>query len=221
MLRPTARSIASLLRWDRMHMIVRLIAARLQGLLRRLCRDQTIAPAADQILSPRLNQSFTYLEIISGLEELQQRSLRFAFGQVPSDLDFLLRKGIDSRVVKCRRDVTGHLHKGKNIGRAYQVHTCADHHRPCFVTRLAIIEREFLTRSERKHFGVSFVCRSESPRGTNYPFPSPGASPASNHQSLLGWLFFWNSMNSWSARLISPRSTVTRVSRPVNSNGHW
>src|SRR5262249_12902639 len=81
--------------------------ARLDRFLRRLCRDQSLAPA-DQVLPLRLDQRLPPLAVILRLEELQQGSLHLAVAQVLGDINGLLGKRVDAGVV----------HAGGNIERS-------------------------------------------------------------------------------------------------------
>src|SRR5438132_1608045 len=77
----------------------------LQSLARRPRRNQRVAAAADQVLPPRLFQGLPHIKVILRLEELKQGALQLAVAQVARDVDFLLGKRIETRVIHAGGDV--------------------------------------------------------------------------------------------------------------------
>src|SRR5271166_4724182 len=115
------------LRWvgDGMVMVafgcpIRLSPPRFDRLTRRMSRDQAVAPVSDEVSPPRLEQSLPHDEVVLRLEELHQRPLHLPVPQASCDVNLFSRKGIDTRIVKCRGDVTGHPHKAQYIRRSHQ-----------------------------------------------------------------------------------------------------
>src|SRR5271166_6160980 len=100
--------------------LIRPPPSRLDGLARRMSLDQAVAPVSDEVSPPRLEQSLPHHEIVFRLEELHQRPLHLPVPQASCDVNLFSRKGIDTRIVKCRGDVTGHPHKAQYIRRSHQ-----------------------------------------------------------------------------------------------------
>src|SRR4051794_39730067 len=90
---------------------IRLGRPRLQGRLRRVGRDQGIAAGADQLLPPCLLKGLADLEVILGLEELEQGALELAVAEVAGDVDLFARERVEFRVVHAGRDVAAHPYK--------------------------------------------------------------------------------------------------------------
>ncbi len=76
----------------------------LDGLLRRLRRDQPVAPA-DQVRPPGLNQRLADLEVVLRLEELHERPLHLAVVQSLRNRHRLFRERVQAGVIHARRDV--------------------------------------------------------------------------------------------------------------------
>src|ERR1043165_4861547 len=87
----------------------------LQRLRRWRRGDQGVATASDEFRLPSLFERLAHLEIVLGLEELQQCSLHASIPQLTGDVDLFLRKRIDAGVVHTRGDVEqgGTLHESR------------------------------------------------------------------------------------------------------------
>ena len=84
-----------------------LAASGFDRFLGRSLGNQTVAAAADQVLSPGLLERLADLEIVFWFEELQQRPLQLAVAQMLGDVDRLFREGIETGVIHASRDVEG------------------------------------------------------------------------------------------------------------------
>ena len=69
--------------------------------------DEAVAAAADQVGAASLQKRFADLEVVLGLEVLQERPLELAVAQVASHVDFLAGEGVQACVVRARRDCQG------------------------------------------------------------------------------------------------------------------
>ena len=86
-------------------------------LARRMSRDQALAPASDQVCTPRLEQGLPHHEVVLGLEELHQRPLHLPVPQALGDVDLLPGERVEPGVVHARGDVSGWPHVGVNMVR--------------------------------------------------------------------------------------------------------
>src|SRR5436190_1239299 len=84
---------------------IRLSPPRLDRLTRRMRWDQALAPVSDEVPPAGLEQRFADLEVVLGLEELEQGPLELAVAQVPGGVDLFTRERVEARVIHARCDV--------------------------------------------------------------------------------------------------------------------
>jgi hypothetical protein len=78
---------------------IRLAPPRLDHFPRRMRRDQTIAPVADQVSAPGLVQSCPHQKIAFRLKRLQKRPLKLAIAQALGDANLLAVERIEVCVI--------------------------------------------------------------------------------------------------------------------------